>query len=86
MKVVVELSLQGDNGVGMGSKETYVTQELFIEEWIGGNSTLREEYVKVKDRYGNHLFDIRMGTRGQVYVEVPKDGWKSDIITIRGEQ
>ena len=82
MRVVVELSLQGDDGVGMGNPKTYVAQELFIEEWVKGNSVSREDYMHVNDRDGDHLFDVRIGGKGQVYLELPK----GDIIIIRGEQ
>ena len=82
MKVVIELSLQGDEGVGMGNKETYVTQELSIEEWTRGNSVSREDYLRVKDTTNNtHLFELRIGSKGQVYMELPN----GDLITIRGE-
>jgi hypothetical protein len=87
MKVIVELSLQGDDGVGMGNPKTHVTQELSIEEWTRGGVSSSEEYLRVRDTLTNeHLFDIRIGGKGQVYMEIPKGDLSNDIITIRGEQ
>ena len=88
MKVVIELSLSGKgSSVGMGNPKTYVTQELSIEEWTRGGISSSEEYMRVKDTLSDeHLFDIRIGGKGQVYLELPKGDLGSDIITIRGEQ
>ena len=84
MKVVIELSLSGKgSSVGMGNPKTYVKQELSIEEWTRGGASSSEEYMRVKDMLSDEwLFDIRIGGRGQVYMELPN----SDLITIRGEQ
>jgi hypothetical protein len=83
MRVVTELTLSGKgSSVGMGNPKTYVTQEIVIEEWVKGNTVSGEDYLHVSDSDGEHLFDVRMGCHGQVYMELPN----GDIITIRGEQ
>ena len=86
MKVVVEMSLSNRKGesIGMGSPKSHAKLELEIEEWVGGNSNFSEEYVIVKDSDGEHLFKVRMGTKGQVYIDIPGD--PINIITVRGEQ
>ncbi len=88
MRVVIELSLSGKgSSVGMGNPKTYVKQDLAIEEWTGGNSVSSEEYMRVSDPVTEeNLFDIRIGGRGQVYLELPRGSLGNDIITIRGEQ
>jgi hypothetical protein len=80
VKVVVEMSLQGDNGIGMGSTKTHETVDLSIEEWTGGNRVSSEEYILVKDAdTQEHLFKIRMGSRKQVYIEMNN----GSILTVR---
>ena len=82
MRVMVEMSLNSHDSIGMESNKVRETLELSIEEWVGGNSKFREGYVRVNTIGGKHLFDIRIGSKKQVYVELPN----SDIITVRGEQ
>ena len=86
MKVIVELSLSKKDGesVGMGSSKIHDKLKLEIAEWVGGNSVFSVEYVVVMDVNEEHLFNIRMGINGQVYIEIP--GKPINIITVRGEQ
>jgi len=81
MRVVVELVLQADDGIGLGSDKTYERMELSVQEWSRGNSVSREDYIHIEDENEEHLFDIRMGNDGRVYLEKPN----GDIITIRGD-
>ena len=80
MKVIVELSLQGDNGIGMGSTKTHETLDLSIEEWTEGNRVSSEEYLLVKENNTQeHLFKVRMSSKKQVYIELNN----GSIITVR---
>ena len=80
MKVVVELSLIDKDGLGMGSSKTHENLDISIEEWTKGSGSSREEYLLVRDNHTQeHLFNVRIGTEKQVYIELSN----GSIITVR---